>query len=490
MDASTRSFHVYGKTASGAGALKGSRDALSTTARRLLILVDGSRTVDELAGMLGRETVDLALAELESLGHVELLRRFPDAGDELPQFDPALLDPRAAARVEPALFEPLSDLAPYDAPARAVADLPLAIAAAPVAPVPTADTPAPAGARTPAPTPPAMPAPAPAPARAAPPPIVRPIPAPLSATPTAAPPVLQQPRAELRPETHAARPVAPPAVPPVPAAPAASAPSPAAPASGAASSGPASATQGTSPGARPRIKAVVWRPERTASPWFMALLLIGAIAALVIWLGAREFAATPAATAGPLASRPATASLAAKPTGAAPPPGTSASASAPMPAAPPPDVPASLRVAPAPSTAPGPEPATAAGAAPAQPEAPAAPGGALVLPASPAAASAPVASTSAPAAAPPSGAHHALHVRNQYTPEIPKPVRDRGINSGHVAVVLHVDPQGRVERVELLSATPPDVYDREMERSFGRWTFDPLGIPGRMTVDVDIRPPQ
>ena len=92
-----------------------------------------------------------------------------------------------------------------------------------------------------------------------------------------------------------------------------------------------------------------------------------------------------------------------------------------------------------------------------------------------------------PGASPASGM---LHVLAQYTPEIPKAVRDRGITSGHVSVVLHVGPQGGVERVELISATPPDVYDQDMAQVFGKWRFEPLGIPGRMTVDVNIRPPQ
>jgi len=28
-----------------------------------------------------------------------------------------------------------------------------------------------------------------------------------------------------------------------------------------------------------------------------------------------------------------------------------------------------------------------------------------------------------------------------------------------------------------------------MERAFEQWTFEPLGIPGRMTVEVEVAPP-
>lgn len=82
-----------------------------------------------------------------------------------------------------------------------------------------------------------------------------------------------------------------------------------------------------------------------------------------------------------------------------------------------------------------------------------------------------------------------LHVRTQVTPRIPQSQRDLGVTSGRVVVVLHVKPDGTVERVELVSATPPEVCDQEMLRAFGQWTFDPPGVRGRMTVQVDIVPP-
>ncbi len=99
----------------------------------------------------------------------------------------------------------------------------------------------------------------------------------------------------------------------------------------------------------------------------------------------------------------------------------------------------------------------------------------------------PAIASDAPAPLPAGGS--SLRVRTQVTPAIPRSVLERGITSGHVVVVLHVDPAGAVQRVELVSATPPEVFDAAMAQAFANWTFDPLGIPGRMTVDVDIRPP-
>jgi TonB family protein len=82
----------------------------------------------------------------------------------------------------------------------------------------------------------------------------------------------------------------------------------------------------------------------------------------------------------------------------------------------------------------------------------------------------------------------ALHVREQFMPEIPKQAKELGIDTGSVVVVLHVNPKGTVDSVELVSATPPQVYDEDMRQVFEKWTFDPPGRPGRMTIEVQIRP--
>ncbi len=82
-----------------------------------------------------------------------------------------------------------------------------------------------------------------------------------------------------------------------------------------------------------------------------------------------------------------------------------------------------------------------------------------------------------------------LHVRNQVMPQLPRLAEALGIVTGHVVVVLRVNPHGTVDRVELVSATPPQVYDQAMEEAFRQWTFDALGVPGRMTVEIEVKPP-
>jgi protein TonB len=81
-----------------------------------------------------------------------------------------------------------------------------------------------------------------------------------------------------------------------------------------------------------------------------------------------------------------------------------------------------------------------------------------------------------------------MHVRTQVMPQLPQLAKALGIEKGHVVVVLHVDPRGTVERVELVEATPPQVYDQAMEQAFRQWTFDPLGVPGRMKIEIEVKP--
>ena len=389
MDASTRAYHVYGKTASGTEAINASRRTMSTGARRVLILVDGQRSVGELSDMLGQELVETALAELETLGHVTFLRRFTESAEDTP----GMKDDAPAAPPEVSLPAPQADRSAAASqtkpptisvsypPARAV----VAGSVPAVAPGPSAAS----GANA---APPSRPAPA-----------------------TDAPPAARSAAAPGNPPHP--RPAEPP---PSAASPVATATSPAAP--------------------RPTPKPVVWRGHGAVPVWVRACVAVGACIAMAVWLSARQFAVDDTVLPA-----------------------------APAPAGPLPRTFAPEASAPAAAASPSVVPATAAGPSP----------NAMAAPSDP---------TSAGAA--PAPAEHGLRIRTQIAPEIPTTVRDRGITSGHVAVVLHVDTLGRVERVELLSADPPDVYDKNMEQAFGAWLFEPPGIPGRMTVDIDIRPPQ
>ncbi len=355
MDASTRFYNVYGKTKSGASALSSTRGALSSSARQLLILIDGQRSLGDLTSIFGGEALDRSLALLETEGYVEIVRHFPETEDS-PAVD------GGALTVEEAPAEP-TNAAPRR---RSTVPVVLAgliaimgiiwlfahevgvtqspkVSTAPAASMSGPPRPAPADAdeviAAPKPSPP------------------EPMPLPVSAEPKRS---------------------------------------------------PVRAKQGLASDSKP-----IPAPEQRAGE------------------------SPPATEAAPATSRPA-------PANANPAPGTLA-----VPAA-----------------------ATAA-----QP--PSAQSGNVAAP--------PAVANERPAPVP--APTPVLHVRDQVTPQIPKLAKALGINSGHVVVVLHVTAKGTVERVELVSATPPEVYDQDMEQVFGKWTFDP-GQPGRMTVEVDLRPPK
>jgi TonB family protein len=327
MDAQTRSYRLYAKTEAGATALKSARGALSSSARQLLILIDGRRSVGDLSNIFGEEALARSLALLESRDYVQLTRHIPEANE-----------------------------GPVDGGALAPKEIP----------------------------------------------------------------------AE-------------------------------------------------------RADAV---PRRRSS----APVLLGALVAIagIIWLFTREGTVTesPEVSAAPVhePAAPTPIQQAPTPAGQVLPPAPNPE---PHPAPVqrsnknPPAVivtPVLSKSAPAPAN---PAPGTLTIRAAATPDP--APAGASGNPAGPQSV-ADGRPTPAPALAP------VLHVRNQVMPRIPKLATDLGIDTGRVVVVLHVNPKGTVERVELVSATPPQVYDQDMQQVFEKWTFDPLGVPGRMTVQVDLAP--
>lgn len=85
-----------------------------------------------------------------------------------------------------------------------------------------------------------------------------------------------------------------------------------------------------------------------------------------------------------------------------------------------------------------------------------------------------------------------LHVRSRVLPAISKRALESGIYGGKAVVRLHVTSAGTVERVELLSADPPEVYGPDVQHALEQWTFEPPSNPAQFTLDLDFRqqPPQ
>jgi len=392
MDASNRLLHVYGKTPAGTAALRADRGAMPTQARRILILIDGKRSVGDLARIFPAQTLETALAFLDQHHYIECLQHFApgDGGSDgqahgrefTTTARPGMLSHlqrrhyllALAALISLALLAYAYDsmsLRPPPHPARPAAALvpssPAAAAATGAAPASSSDT-------------------ALAPGNVA---------AAVGIAPvlgSAAPP----------PDTAVA-PVAPDGALPTPAQPA-----------------PALATQ-TPANQLPEAPAAAPAAGKTLDK-------------------------NPGQSAAGAASDDSLAARARK---------------------------AARKVLQATVT---PEaPAPAAGLR----QVPVLPGFVTPAPHAPV----PPALDAAPASAP------ALRVRSQVPPQLPQQARDLGISSGRVVVVLHVNPGGTVDSVELVSATPPQVYDAQMRHAFEDWTFDPPGVPGRMTVEIVVGTP-
>jgi len=405
---------VFAKTELGAGALHAAREAMPAPARRLLILVDGQRDLEELSTMLGTETVQLWLPKLAQDGYVRAVQRAAPSTlrQPLPPSEPAVPTAQGAgADAAPPRGVSLAGLA-----ARA------ALVCAAVAAIwwwysgtapeqgglgtadRTSDT-----ARNP-PAPDAQPG---------------------------VPPTNQVPAPSLAPSGASAPPAAPPPGSAAAALPARDRAARAlnerplearrAGAADASSAAPSGAPRGMPDGAPSTTPAVAARSPPAGAP--------------------EAGRGAPAAVNGTAVAQPAAVPV-------APP--------APLPRATLPEPPPKVAVV---------EPQLNAAAAPdAAPAAAAVPAGG--------------AGAAAPTGEPPTR----LRVRERALPVIPRRAIRAGIDRGRVVVRLHVNAAGSVERVELVRADPPQIYDVSVQRVFEGWTFDPPGKPAVQVFEIEFKP--
>jgi periplasmic protein TonB len=82
-----------------------------------------------------------------------------------------------------------------------------------------------------------------------------------------------------------------------------------------------------------------------------------------------------------------------------------------------------------------------------------------------------------------------LMVLNRIPPVYPMRAKRRGIE-GWVKVKLMVDETGSVSRVTILEAEPPDIFEKAVRRSAGKWRFKPGtvgGMPVKTWVETTIK---
>ena len=73
-------------------------------------------------------------------------------------------------------------------------------------------------------------------------------------------------------------------------------------------------------------------------------------------------------------------------------------------------------------------------------------------------------------------------------PRIPAKAVQDGIVEGHAKVRLWITPEGKVDQVDVLEASPSGVLDDEVKRVLSLWTFEPPGHPVDEVVQVTLEP--
>ena len=89
---------------------------------------------------------------------------------------------------------------------------------------------------------------------------------------------------------------------------------------------------------------------------------------------------------------------------------------------------------------------------------------------------------------PPKSGPVQLHPRRHDPPEYPSRALRAKIPEGHVLAHLWITAEGSVEQVDIVKSTPARVFDEEVKRALSLWTFDPPGRPVDTTVQLDFKP--
>jgi protein TonB len=121
-------------------------------------------------------------------------------------------------------------------------------------------------------------------------------------------------------------------------------------------------------------------------------------------------------------------------------------------------------------------------------------------PAAPITAPAPVPAADPPASAPetmvamqapsaqPATDPVSLRLLRHDPPQFPERALRDGIVESQVRARLWVTPEGKVDQVDIIAATPPRVFDDEVRRALSLWTFEPTGRPSEEVVDLTLKP--
>ena len=72
-------------------------------------------------------------------------------------------------------------------------------------------------------------------------------------------------------------------------------------------------------------------------------------------------------------------------------------------------------------------------------------------------------------------------------PVFPREAIKKGIERGVVTARAHVQPDGTVSRVEIMTANPPRIFDREIIRALSQWRWPPEPVPFIAEFDIEFK---
>jgi TonB family protein len=78
--------------------------------------------------------------------------------------------------------------------------------------------------------------------------------------------------------------------------------------------------------------------------------------------------------------------------------------------------------------------------------------------------------------------------RTRVLPDLPPAAQRLGINHGQVLVRLHLSAAGTVNRVELVRADAPQLFDAQVRRTLEGWTYEPTGRVQQKIVELNFHP--
>ncbi len=80
-----------------------------------------------------------------------------------------------------------------------------------------------------------------------------------------------------------------------------------------------------------------------------------------------------------------------------------------------------------------------------------------------------------------------LRVISKVQPNYPREAARAGISAGVVSARLHIETDGKVSKVEIVKASPPRQFDREVIAAASQWKYAPISKPLSTMVEFNFK---